>query len=423
MRKNFFLLYVVLALATFTAISAQAQPGTATPGNSTPGATATSPPTISPAPSPTPARVTDVFLSKHEKADDQERNVAGIGDIIVVKVSNLKTLLDNAKELCKQNGQPISGCKEPAIALFFDDRKIPGLSPHATPLDESKGPDGSVQFKLERFSVNQASVQTWADLLGGPSQSNGFSKRNTKVSIGLENGQPLATSVSDDKSFQLRRLRSGWFWIATVLYLALFFALVVLAKRSDLLRDSGPAPAPTDGNPNPRKAFSLARCQMAFWFLLVIGAFFFIWLITVADDTIPASVLALIGIGAGAALGSALIDAGTNPRQSKGFILDILSDKDGDPNKDGVVFHRFQMAVWTIVLGIIFVYSVWKNLAMRDFDATLLALMGISAGTYLGFKFQSKGSESGGPPPPPPPPDNEPPPLPPGNPPPLPPAG
>ena len=141
---------------------------------------------------------------------------------------------------------------------------------------------------------------------------------------------------------------------------------------------------------------------------------FFIWLITVADDTIPASVLALIGIGTATALGSALIDAGTNgplpkPSPSKGFILDILSDE------NGVVFHRFQMAVWTIVLGIIFVYSVWKHLAMRDFDPTLLALLGISAGTYLGFKFPSMRNDT--PPTTPQPPEgNEPAPLQPGNP-------
>ena len=69
------------------------------------------------------------------------------------------------------------------------------------------------------------------------------------------------------------------------------------------------------------------------------------------------------------------------PRASENFLLDILRDE------TGVSFHRFQMAAWTVVLGFVFVISVYRNLAMPDFSATLLGLMGISAGTYIGFKI------------------------------------
>jgi hypothetical protein len=66
---------------------------------------------------------------------------------------------------------------------------------------------------------------------------------------------------------------------------------------------------------------------------------------------------------------------------SKGFLRDILSDS------SGYSFHRFQIFAWTIVLGIMFISSVYNNLTMPDFSATLLGLMGISSGTYIGFKF------------------------------------
>jgi hypothetical protein len=66
---------------------------------------------------------------------------------------------------------------------------------------------------------------------------------------------------------------------------------------------------------------------------------------------------------------------------SKGFLRDILSDA------SGYSFHRFQIFAWTIVLGIIFVSSVYNNLTMPEFSATLLGLMGLSSGTYIGFKF------------------------------------
>jgi hypothetical protein len=69
---------------------------------------------------------------------------------------------------------------------------------------------------------------------------------------------------------------------------------------------------------------------------------------------------------------------------SEGFFQDILSDS------GGVSFHRFQMMSWTIVLALVFIYSVWERLAMPEFSVLLLSLMGISAGTYLGFKVPEK---------------------------------
>src|ERR1035437_1893005 len=58
---------------------------------------------------------------------------------------------------------------------------------------------------------------------------------------------------------------------------------------------------------------------------------------------------------------------------------DILSDA------NGISFHRFQMASKTVVLVIMFLVSVWNDLGMPDINATLLGLMGISSGTYVGF--------------------------------------
>jgi len=69
---------------------------------------------------------------------------------------------------------------------------------------------------------------------------------------------------------------------------------------------------------------------------------------------------------------------------TKGFVRDILSDG------GGYSFHRFQIFAWTLVLGIIFISSVYNNLTMPEFSATLLGLMGISSGTYIGFKFPEK---------------------------------
>jgi len=74
----------------------------------------------------------------------------------------------------------------------------------------------------------------------------------------------------------------------------------------------------------------------------------------------------------------------TSANVSVNFLRDILSDS------SGYSFHRFQIFAWTIVLGIIFVSAVYNNLNMPEFSATLLGLMGLSSGTYIGFKFPEK---------------------------------
>ena len=48
------------------------------------------------------------------------------------------------------------------------------------------------------------------------------------------------------------------------------------------------------------------------------------------------------------------------------------------------------IAVWTFVLVMVFIKAVYDEALMPEFDATLLGLLGISSGTYLGFKFPEK---------------------------------
>jgi hypothetical protein len=202
---------------------------------------------------------------------------------------------------------------------------------------------------------------------------------------------------------------------------------------------------------------------MAVWYLLVLGAFLFIWVIRSEYPAIPDQILGLIGIATGTALGAAIIDLNKPPAapevadlqarrqkadqtareaearvaeaeahlhglspgspdelaaqatlktataeqdarrteiaaidqgmadatlaaepKSEGILIDLLSDA------NGISFHRFQILVWTVVLGLLFVVEVWRNVEMPTFSNTLLALMGISNGTYLGFKIPEK---------------------------------
>ena len=69
---------------------------------------------------------------------------------------------------------------------------------------------------------------------------------------------------------------------------------------------------------------------------------------------------------------------------SENFCKDLLTDV------NGITLHRFQILIWTLVLGFLFVLGVYRDLAMPEFSGTLLALMGISSGTYLGFKIPER---------------------------------
>ncbi|HYD81604.1 MAG TPA: hypothetical protein VEC06_17515 [Paucimonas sp.] len=291
-----------------------------------------------------------------------------------LEIRNLPRLLARA-----QCGSP-----RKKIVLFLDGRPVTDVTPFP-PTDPSKP---FLIFPLQR---TEQSRETWTHLLGRPR----WDPRPTPVSVGLEDEWPVESKAS----IQLDVIPRGWFIAWTLIFSLLVACFLALAVKSDLLRDSGREPGA-----GRRKPYSLARVQAAWWFFLVLASYLFIGLIT-GDygTTITGTVLGLLGISAATAIGSATIDAGRSrppgapaaapgaapvaapaaapPPTSSYWWIDILSDA------GGVSFHRFQVAAWTFVLGIIFVVQVYQVLAMPTFDESLLALLGISGGTYLGLKI------------------------------------
>jgi hypothetical protein len=177
------------------------------------------------------------------------------------------------------------------------------------------------------------------------------------------------------------------------------------------------------------RLYSLGKSQMAFWGLLVLLCFVGVFILTGTMERIPPQTLILLGISAATGLGAVLIGnskksefhttiEGLKREQqnlagqpvtpentahveainleieglkkqmqsvpSKGFWRDILDDGN-IPS-----FHRFQVVLWTVVLGAVFVRSVAQVMSMPEFSETLLTLLGISNATYLGFKIPEK---------------------------------
>ena len=301
-----------------------------------------------------------IVVTKAYKKDMENEVNVRLEDEITLEIQNLKTLLDRAR------------CQVPAkkIVLFLDQRPVKDATPFP-PTDPNRP---SLVFPLKR---TEDSRDVWTYILGEAK----WSPREVNVSVGIEDEY----AVESLAKLKLKAIPAGWFLLWAIILLVIIAVFGVLAHKSDLLRDSGPQPV------GARKPYSLARTQAAWWFFLILASYLFIGIITGDfSTTITTSVLSLLGISAGTVVGSAFVDAGKTaavasppgpPSVNEYWWVDILSDA------NGVSFHRFQIAVWSLVLGIIFVVAVYQSLAMPTFGGTLLSLMGISAGTYLGLKI------------------------------------
>jgi len=109
----------------------------------------------------------------------------------------------------------------------------------------------------------------------------------------------------DPFQFQLELVPEWALYVAILVVLAFIALFVRLAFGTDLVRDPD-RPRRADG----QQPFSLSRTQMAFWFLLIACSYIFLFLATGKLSILNTTSLALIGIGSGTALGSAVIGSG-----------------------------------------------------------------------------------------------------------------
>lgn len=357
--------------------------------------------------------------------DSVDPGRAGLGERIRVTVEGLSEAVET------------DSIDPRAFVLHLAGRPLPGLSPVGVDL-----PQDVLTFELRR---TESSKQAWNALLGSP---DGFVD-SVRVGVGLQEG-PELPPVDRDRPvvLALTILRPWWSIVMGALLVFALIAFVYYTPRTNLIRDSVP-PQPPPGKMRP---YSLARLQMAVWFFIIFGSFAFVYAITGEyNNIITSQALILMGIGIGTALGSSSIDhskeASVRARihslgakqarllaeienlpsriekkdlndseraalqadleekrvQSRHLGSDLtreqsnlskpisesfLSDLVTDAN--GISLHRFQMLVWTVILVFLFGHGVYTNLAMPELDTTLLALMGISSGTYLGFKIPER---------------------------------
>lgn len=382
-------------------------------------------PAETPAPTDTPAPQAQTLPSPVASP----KVIGAIGDVELDDIIELH--IENLEKWAETNDVN-------KLVPYISGRAIRGNYPEELHLER-----GRLIYHLEISPENKS---TWIDLLGEPDSI----RRPVTLSVGPENGSAFDSIHEKDNPVPMTVISPVYGIVALLIIAVTLVLLLWLCRNTNIIREPG-----LPSTPGKRRPYNLGRAQMAFWFFLIYSSYLTIWLITGALDTITASLLALMGISAGTALGEAMIDNGkdtakTNQVQdltaekqaleqsisetqpqldaanesaptaltdqtnrdalnrqltdsrtrlgqvdqqlrtlssqqsatvSSGFLRDILSDS------SGYSFHRFQIFAWTIVLGIIFVSSVYNRLTMPEFSTTLLGLMGLSAGTYIGFKF------------------------------------
>jgi hypothetical protein len=341
----------------------------------------------------------------------------GLGDWLLVKLSG-SDALDPGSYVLILNGRPITGLAD----TLFD------------------GTAHALRFHLLR---NDANAPAWKALLGSPTQLT----VPVTVSLGkpaAAGSSPVVSIVGDGKNgsdkLTLTVASGGQLVVVAGISIAIIVLVWVSARGSTLLKDNllrqiAPAQQP----------YSLGRWQMAFWFILIFIAFVTLFALTGDIRTINSQALWLMGISGACGLSAIAVDLAKDTpadaanralralglnnyadvqrvRQEIADRKEKLKSAPPDSNKltleirdrelllqayeraikpfvsdgwyydlttdlNGMALHRLQVFCWTWTLGLVFLCGLYTDLTMPQFDTSLLVLLGISNGGYVGFKY------------------------------------
>jgi hypothetical protein len=381
---------------------------------------------------PKGVKVTDAYLeqSTDSNAPRALQREVRLRQTVVVKVDGLNDLLKCAEEQDHKR----------SIVLFLDDRPLSDIGPYP-PKDPQ---ENLLLFPLKR---TEASRDVWQHVLGKP----GLGVRQTKISVGFSDGYPMPSTKSVSFRVLPRAWLWGWGVVLAILLL-LFFGMAIQSDllRDAVGEDARPGRRRAFSLGRAQASWWFFIIISAYLFIgmvtgdystTITGAVLVLLGISVGTTAFAAIIdsdrassdpvkmatrkvaikkaqekLAAVEAELQATTQTihdlrvkSPLDA-TETRQlrdaeaqhpelvarrktleeeirtrrleSQGLLKDLLSDT------NGVNLHRFQLVAWTLVLGIIFWVEVYRELAMPQFGPTLLALMGISSGTYVGLKLQ-----------------------------------
>ena len=339
----------------------------------------------------TPPAARPRLLRIYDTADPKQDTVFALDSYLTLEVTGLSSYLRAEEALLQQRGlaPQLAHTQAQQLVLYINDAPLIGMPPESMhtvllavpPADSGAVATGDTLTKIIFHLTRRPNTYAyWNVVYDSPWQ---FSRRGT---IGLGYADRVITNAYPEQGPvpRIKLVRRGALAVALLVVALLATAILLLAHKSWLLRNSAPNwIAPLGQKP----MFSLAKSQLAWWTFLVLGSYLLIYCVTGQMTNISTTTLELLGISAGTAgLGSVLgVPApgqGKQPPVSRGWWLDLLSDD------QGVSIHRLQQVGFTLLLGYLFVRTVYKTVALPDWNENEILLLGISSATYLGLKAQ-----------------------------------
>lgn len=384
------IILALLCLVPFSPVLALSQ----TTGTATAAA-----PAAAPAPNPginpkeeqkeVPAKSEFVLVEKDGKLRGD--SPASIGESIYIKATGKTAENLDTPDVLK------------TLKLYLDDEPMDKLTISAV----RNGTEVMLSARLARDPSVEENRKAWDRLL----RKQNDRTMNLSVALAVGNKLPVLVQPASGLSFYVAPPTWQWlaFGIGFLIFIGVYFFLV---RDNTILRDKKGG------------FYSLGKSQMAFWGLLVLLTFVGICILTRTMEPISKQVLVLLGISGTTGLGAIMVGAsnekalgdekakiladqaaagGAAPPDAQQLRLNEIDSKLKAPvtkpgmrdfftniidDGNGPSFHRLQIVLWTVVLGGIFVFGVMHMISMPEFPDTVLILMGISSGTYLGFKSQ-----------------------------------
>lgn len=165
-------------------------------------------------------------------------------------------------------------------------------------------------------------------------------------------------------------------WGAVLLYLVLIVIIVISVKGTVFRSMTG--------------QLSLSKIQMGIWTFIFGLSYVLLAAVWKEFLDITDGMFWLMGISSAAAVGAKAIVIRNQidpdvPNPSK-----LLSDYNENTERYELSLHRCQIAIWTLIVLVIYVIDLIDKMHLPDIPPKLLVLMGISGGTYLGFNFPKR---------------------------------
>jgi len=286
-----------------------------------------------------------VVTSRSERAG----GIAAVGDVIELTVRGLPALVSEVGGNCR------------ALTLFIDDIAIRGVRADTCDLKKQ-----TIRVRLSRPPEADAA---WHAILRG-----GMFARPVEISVGSENGLPIASTAS--LTIEIIHARAVPILIALILLLVSMFLL--MARWTSIFRVVSRATRDAPYEPS--------RCVLAWWALITGAVYGYLWIVTGDREPLDGSLAAILCISAATTIIVWMGGNGPSEFVTRGFIRDLGSDR-GE-----VAIHTVQFVLWNALLGVLFAATTYRDVMIPHLPQQIVGLLAISAAIYVIFRVSALGA-------------------------------